>query len=394
MELELLIDLTRAENDEALAAALWRCNGIDWKKFIELSEHHRVECLVAFNLAAHKSASIPDTVRDHFINRLKHHTLHSLAATRATLQVADAFSDARIPYVLLKGLAVSMRFYGSPNERQSIDIDILVSESEVMRAQSIIESLGFEQYFPKFVVPPSCDDAFRALACDVSYRRSSDGMRLELHWRLDRNSSFLNWDFPAVWRLTTQMPMAGVNVSLLEPSAQLNYLICHGAKHAWFRLKWLADIYRMLEVLTYEQSAQVVRLSQCNGTMRMLATSLQLVRHIYGVSTPNFSEHLLNSYEDKQLLSYMIKSIVHPVDLNAIRMRDIGNLFQWYRYLLHLRPELSYKRSVLVTLLADVRDIETLRLSKRWLWLYVLAGPCLAAIRVCDREIKSRWLSI
>lgn len=363
-------------------------NDIDWRKFIELAKRHRVECLVALNLAAQRSANVPDTVRDHFAKRLRRHSVYSLDVARATIALTEAFSDAGIPSILLKGHAVSARFYHPLTARQCIDIDILIPEEDLTRARSVVAGLGFEQYFPDFAVRPGCEDTLRALASDIAYRRASDGVQLELHWRLDRNPYLLNRDFDAMRALTTHIPLAGAKVPVLETPAQLTYLICHGAKHAWFRLKWLADIYRMLDVLTDEQSDRIARMSQRDGTMRMVATSLQLIRTVYDIPTDKFATEQMIPHEDPQLLDHMLRSIEAPAKHDGIRFKDLGNLLKSTRYLINLRSDIRYKRSVVMLLLADVRDIRNIQLSRKWLWLYILLGPCLAAVRVCKNEIN------
>jgi hypothetical protein len=395
LELHLLIHLTRNQGDPELATALLTLSEVDWGKFAELAEHHRVECSVALNLAIHKSTKIPAGVRAHFAARLREQSLHSLVVNRATIELTNSLSEADIPSLLLKGLAVSARYYGATNARQSIDVDLLIAEEKVIRARLVLEKLGFEQYDPDFVVPSDCEDTLRVLAYHISYRRASDGAQLDLHWRLALFRKFLDWDFEKSNRSATQMSFAGNDLAVLETASQFNYLICHGAKHGWLRLKWLVDIHRMLNVMTDEQSAEAVRLSQRDGTMLMLATSLKLVRLIYNLPTTKFDEDQLRPHEDNDLLARMIGYISTPVDENRTGLNDtlqkkLADMYGWYRFHSKLRPDLAYKMTVAESYLANRRDIQTLRLSRKWLWLYVVAGPVLEMVRVGNRRIRSR----
>jgi hypothetical protein len=283
-ELRLLIDLTRGQEDDALPqalSALTAHNDLDWRKITALAEHHRVAGLVAGNLVAHPSAKVPDAIRNYFAERLKAHALRSLALTRATIEVTAALRSAEIPSVLLKGQAVAQRYYRAPNARQSIDIDVLVAERDFSRARSVVAALGFAQSFPSFAVPPHCEDTLRVLACDVGYRRPSDGARLELHWRLQPNPYLLDWKFDVLQSLASEMCLADTRVLVLKPAPQLVYLMCHGAKHAWFRLKWIADVNRIVNALTEEQAREAIQLARCAGVMRMVAASSRLLADIY-----------------------------------------------------------------------------------------------------------------
>lgn len=391
-ELQLLVDLTRDQNDSALAAALSNPelgNTIDWPKLTALAEHHGVEGLVAANLSAHKSASVPAPVRDHFTRRLRHHCLRSLVVNGATIELTNALSEAGISNILMKGHAISARYYDIPGARQCIDVDILVAKEELVRTRSIVEGLGFEQCSPDFAVPPPCEDVFQDLVGEIAYGRSRDGVSLDLHWHINSNPHLLNWQFDTVQRFTTSLPIGDTSVSVLETPAQMLYLCCHGAIHAWFRLKWLADIYRMLRALTDEQANQVVQMSQRDGTLRMIATSLRLLEITYNAPIGKFPKEYLRQHENKHLLSHMLKSIDSPALHNNIRLKNLGALLREYRYLLRLRSDIAHKSSVLWRALADVRDIQTIRLSRKWLWLYVVLGPWLKVIRIFDRELRA-----
>ena len=125
----------------------------------------------------------------------------------------------------------------------------------------------------------------------------------------------------------------------------------------------------------------------------MIVTSVQLIRTIYDIPANKFAREQIMPHEDPHLLYHMRKSIEASAKHDGIHLKDLGSLFQSTRYLFNLWPDIPYKISVVLSFLADARDIRSIRLSKKWLWLYALLGPWLAAIRVCKNEIKSRWPS-
>ena len=187
--------------------------------------------------------------------------MFALAITRASIEIIRALGQEGIQFVLLKGHSVSTRFYQSPHTRECIDVDILVDWENITQARAAVEQLGFQQYFPDVPIPLNRHDMLQTLAGDIAYIRPSDRVQLDLHWRLNRNPHLLNWDFETVMGFSKLMPLANEKVMVMEPVAQINYMVCHGAKHAWFRLKWLADITRMLEVLTFDQLVEMEKLS-------------------------------------------------------------------------------------------------------------------------------------
>ena len=388
-ELCLLIDLTRGADDPKLSSVLAALDPsrLDWQRFIALAARHRVESLAAINLAGHASSPVPSAVRDHFAGRLRSNTVHSLTLARATAESIEKLQATGVTAILLKGQAVAGRFYSSLNARESIDIDLLVG-TDAVGARAVIEGLGFRQAYPDFVVPSQCEGTFMALAGDVGYERGSDGVKLELvHGRLDR----VEWSFERALRATTTMQIGATSVRVFEPVPQFLYLVCHGAKHAWFRLKWLADVYRVAGALTDEEVEKVARLAQASGANRMFAAGLQMLDVVYGIRIGERAGIAPETNAGRRLYQFMLSSFERPAAEDGVRVADLGRLFDETRYVLNLRSDFRYRRTALIKILTSVRDIRTIRLSQRWLWLYVLLGPLLAASRVARREIRARF---
>jgi len=394
-ELKLLVHLTRRPDDVALVNALSRlpdASSFDWKSFIDLAEFHRVDSLVALNLGAHPNAPVPEFVRKRFARKLRRKSMHSLSLARASLEIASAFTKAGIKYILLKGHAVSNRYYENSVARQSIDIDILVSEQDIHQAQSLIEGLEYQRFVPTFVIPPKCEDIFRALAKDISFRRPKDGVQMELHWRLSRNPHLVNWEFDELMQQTTQTSLGSQEITVMTTPAQLIYLIFHGANHTWFRLKWLVDLHRIKENITDEQWGKVFELARRQGVMEMTATSMEILATIYESPTKEFQAKQMNEHVKWSQLSYVLKVIKKSTFDGEVRLSNLSAFFRTIAYQQGLRKEMRYKGFTLILYyLADVRDIETLRLPKNWLWLYVILGPFFRLKRLFTREIKSLW---
>jgi hypothetical protein len=299
----------------------------------------------------------------------------------------ERLEAAGVPAILLKGHAVSGRFYASLNGRESIDIDLLMG-GDGARAAAVLEDLGFRQDYPDFPVPRQCEGTFAALAGDVGYVRVADGVKLELvRGRLDR----IEWGFERALRATTTMQLGGTPVRVFEPAALLLYLVCHGAKHGWFRLKWLADVYRVAGALTEDEARGVAPLASESGAERMLAGGMQMLDAVYRTKLDSLSDVAPETRASRRRLDFMLGSFEAPAAEDGVRVADIGRLLAETRYLLSLRSDWRYRRMTLIRLLTSVRDIQAMRLSRRWLWLYVLLGPLLAASRVARREIRVRF---
>ncbi len=389
VELRVLARLTQ----ENCAHELRIPDNLDWPKFIQLAEFHRVECLVAVALKNCDPSQIPKKVLDHFNSKLSKLSFADMANVRAAIEISQAMSDAGVQNLLLKGQAVATRFYANPNTRQSIDCDFLIAADDIAAARKCVEQLGFQQFHPPEKEPASCTGALVSLANDITYVRPADGTQLDLHWKLGLLEQTPNWTFDQLIKQSSQIILGGACLSVLSPQHQFLYLCTHGSKHAWFRLKWLADIDRLLDKLSEDDLRQIQKQAQQDGTWVMVASSLKLVDYIYERSIPNFLKEDVSRDANTKLLNSMKRALSSSAAKNdAVRIGDLPRVISSFRYRLALRSDLSYKLGLILNRMTDVRDIHTLQLSQKWLWVYVLLGPSLAIIRVLKRELDANGI--
>jgi hypothetical protein len=80
----------------------------------------------------------------------------------------------------------------------------------------------------------------------LEFHRDQGDVHVELHWELlPRNCGYFDTSY--VWNHLTTTTLAGRPVRTLPPE-ELFVLLCvhHGSKHTWDRLKWIADVGRMI----------------------------------------------------------------------------------------------------------------------------------------------------
>ena len=83
---------------------------------------------------------------------------------------------------------------------------------------------------------------------EYHFERQSDGMVLELRWRLEltqpRFKRNLGMDW--VWPGKRSALLAGAEVPDMDPETALLVLCMHGSKHVWSRLIWISDVARLI----------------------------------------------------------------------------------------------------------------------------------------------------
>ncbi len=357
----------------------------DWETFQRLSDFHRVEALVNF-----ADTAIPADIAAHYAAQRRVIAIQSLKLAHAVMDISESFSAQNIPTLLLKGHAVAARYYDHPERRQSIDADFLVKSSDVEAACSILEQLGFVETGPGAGCPARCHDVLLSLTNDRTYLRHGDGVQLDLHWRLNKAETLLPWRVKDLLAEAKPLSVGKGSVMVMPLHKQFIYLCTHGAKHKWFRLKWLADIDRMLCVLTESDCRAIRAEAEELGVWSMMAASLLTYEAIYGKTCSRaFGLSRVSAGEKRLAQAMQERAAESRLPKMSFRLVDLPMVARIFWQSFTLKASLKYKAEVIFTWLTDPRDIAVLRLPKRWLAIYALLGPVLALRRICAREIQA-----
>ncbi len=377
--LEALLALTNPDHTMAPDSR----RKIDWPAIVDLARRHRVEGVVAQRVRDWGD-QVPDAIRSHFDACRRGHAIAALQACAGLKDIGDAFESRGVAYIVMKGLAISERFYGSRAERQSIDIDILVDESEIDPAVEALLKLGFE-YEEAPNIPAYCESLVRYVRKDVKLVRARDGLAVELHWRLGRNQYLLPWQFSDALRLSEHLTIAGAQHRVFKPSALLVYLACHGSMHKWFRLKWLTDIQRLVSAMPAKEFDEACEIARRAGCLRILATTIDLAERLYGCRPPSQAADLA-AHTAPKLTQEIYRALENPVvphDGAPLSLRDyVAQL----RYEFGLKADGAFRMAALRSRLISFDDVNYLRLSERWYYLYLVAGPFIGAFRAITRS--------
>ncbi|NEU34041.1 nucleotidyltransferase family protein, partial [bacterium LRH843] len=79
----------------------------------------------------------------------------------------------------------------------------------------------------------------------VTYFHPIKRIKLEIHWRLNPGPSS-EPQFKELWSRKRLSTVTSSPVYFLGQEDLTVFLISHGARHGWSRLRWLADIHQIL----------------------------------------------------------------------------------------------------------------------------------------------------
>ncbi len=121
---------------------------VDWDVALRQARRHRLAPLLSRHLetAAHRApaAVVAELTADR--RRTAASNLRLLAAGRT---IVDTLSGRDVPVVALKGLALLEVAYDDLSLRPMVDIDLLVPDASIQRAEDLVLELGYRSARPR-----------------------------------------------------------------------------------------------------------------------------------------------------------------------------------------------------------------------------------------------------
>lgn len=367
---------------------------IDWGRFLQLVQRHRVVPLVWKNLSelpAHLSRLVPPEIMNRLEQAYLANSYHILNRARELVQLDDLLKRESIHYLVLKGLPIGLRYYGDPSLRQVGDIDLLVRENDLAHVQRALKRIGFQEAPAEGLhTKVQCYLYRRYLTHHIIYRHPDTGTTLEVHWRLCTNPYLLPLD-PLESEHFEDLPLGDITLRAMPDEDLLIYLCVHGDNHAWTLLKWQFDLPQILAARPNLDWAKVLYRAKEQGNSRSLHVGLLLARRLYGVSLP---ERVVRELEDDRLACTRIGHICPLLnETEESKDQPIQKVMFNLSYTLRMRKGIQYKRFVLLSYCLRPRDWQLIKLPDSLFPLYLLLCPFLILARCLQRWQVRIWKS-
>lgn len=252
---------------------------------VNLARRHRVEPLLYAQLSCAESrvpvaeqamATLEQDYRANIL-RIAKYVSHFREITQA---LAAEGIEARP----LKGLPLAEQAYQRIADRHCGDLDLLIeSNRSRAKADAIVQSLGMVPMRPKMTA--SALSVFRAANKDDNYL-TSDDTRIELHYSAHGFGRhvfprFTSFDSPA-WETCSIDSMGTYRLHGIE---LVVYLLSHGTRSAWHRLKWLLDLRRLTRHYDAAQWTAVMNVAKKARCDRQTAIGLHVLAGFFGASS-------------------------------------------------------------------------------------------------------------
>lgn len=361
-ELRLLLEIIKTENERKV----WKITeelftNIDWELFVQIVRHHRVHPLIYSKMNKIDKKLIPAYVIDTLSQDYKRNTFQMLQLSGEMEQLSKLFTENQIRVLFLKGPVIAADLYGDISLRTSKDLDILIPIRDLQKAEKLLLNYGYEkEEFPW--------DEWKWMNHHVSFFHPQKRIQIEIHWRLHSPPSE-EPSFNNLWKRKRSSLLTTYPVFLLGKEDLFLFLVAHGARHGWFRLRWLIDIDQMVKKgLHTERIHFFLRDYQYH---HMVGQALILANHLLNTSIDEgFNKLTTEKYSQK----------LAQRTLPFIKEMSKFNFQKDYLFLLKSKKQ-KFLFIVRIIFLPSTPDTETLWLPKSLHVLYFPLRPFLWAWR-------------
>jgi hypothetical protein len=353
----------------------------DWDLFLELTRHHRVYPYIYNEVKKIDRNWIPSYVIRELRQEYQQNTFHMLRLSGEIEQVSKLLTDNEIHVLLLKGPALAADLYGDVSKRTCNDLDVLISINDLEKTHELLIELDYVK-----------DDYFSTVLNDwrwrhhhVTYFHPHKKIKLEIHWRLNPGPSH-EPTFHELWERKRLSTLTSSPVYMLGYEDLFIFLVSHGARHGWSRLRWLLDLDRIVSLHNgWEKLHTFLKRYQMD---HVGGQALILSSELLGTPIPKELRTLTVGKRPKLLAQdtlFYIKQMIHlhreplPDDVARYHKRHLFSLMSFQLKLLY----------VISFLYPYPMDVEILPLPRSLHFLYFPLRPFLWAWR---KTRKRAWL--
>ncbi|OCZ49452.1 nucleotidyltransferase family protein [Dehalobacter sp. TeCB1] len=262
-------------------------NSLDWDKVLRLSLVHRLFPLLYKALSQH-NLTIPlyimDTLKTHSLKN----GLHTISIAEEMVRITKYMISFGVKPIFLKGPPLSTRIGEDITLRPSGDIDILVDPEELIKTETLLKELDYRRTSPDFELTPKQRKFYFKKEHHFQYYNEKHAIVVELHWRI---RSYHIKGFPSASELNVQTNVLhGSHVFVMDDTHWFIFLMVHGYKHKWDRLRWLYDIKEF--IMQGVDWKRIIDAAENLELLPILHQTIILLDLLYGIEFP---DDLLNA---------------------------------------------------------------------------------------------------
>ena len=360
---------------------------VDVPAFVALVvTRHRIGSLVQSVLSGLPAQDLPPGLMAPLSEAATLNAVKVMQAMRAHALLARWFAEAGVDWLPFKGITLAVRYYVAPSARHANDLDIWVPAGQLDQARAVLHEHGFRELgahiHGDLAARGKKHAAYLAAHYHEEQQYNPEFGKLELHWRLADDPFQFQLPADQILANADRLQLGGASLPVMCDVDLLLYLCNHGARHGWSRLKWLADLPRVLASRTWDW-LQVMGRARQLGCHPSLLLGVALCRDLFAWQPPaEVGTAIARSWRLPLALRLMRSSWDAPVPGNEMPLAQAAP--QVLRESAFNALLTSSPRSVAYQswrYLLSPNDLRLLRLPDRWFGLYYPLRPALMIAR-------------
>lgn len=308
-------------------------SSLDLEYFVKLVIRHRLVEQVYTRLKTEKN--VPENTFLYLEALCQRQRMDLLVLSAETIRLSRELTKAGIRYAVVKGIPVGADAYGGATKRQCKDIDLWVDFKSWDKAVAIMEACGYLQTRPEYSLEGFKRNYYLNRNHDFEFFNPQKKVQVELMFRV----SYLGVDFPDL----SAIPLTFSNISnnlvaTLENNYHLLLLIVHGAIHAWHRLRWLLDIYLLIQQNKVDL-IELLKLADKFSCRHMVIQCLWLLNKVFDLKNSEVMQQLVDiNTKDLRMAELLFEFVVADYELTGGHGL-FNRMFYKYRwYLTQITP--------------------------------------------------------
>ena len=256
--------------------------GIDWQILLKLAAQHCVRPMLLQTLKSVCWDAVPQKIQLELTLFNKANVQKNLLFTGELLRLLGLFQQNAIPIAAFKGPVLAHSVYGDISLREFSDLDVIVQEADLSKAEDILTARGYQADFPD----RDYRSAFLSYQGQYAFRHSNTGISVDLHWRLSSKGVAFPLQSAEIWPRLEKVTIAGRTVPTLAHDDLALFLAAHGTKEGWRSLIWVCDFAELLRKYQDIDWVAVLDRAQRSHSSRPLLLAIVLASTLLDAPAP------------------------------------------------------------------------------------------------------------
>jgi len=347
-ELNLLLDCCKLKlgvNSESLSDLVIN-RQTDWKTFLELTGKHRIYPLVNKALLAHEGI-FPEEVKSEISRKSTRNLKLMMKLAGELLKLHTLFQEAGIDFISYKGPLMVHQIFGDFSDRQTRDIDILITENNLVKAIGLLAITGFKLIDEYFSDDTQNRNLYLLRENHLRFTFPEQQIILELHWTLSKY--FTRFETEKIFEQAVTAEFMGKSFKTLPLHLQFVFLCTHGIYHQFDSLFWLFDIAWIIKNKNPGFNAVLLE-AEALKSRQAVVSSVFLAHYFFGIPIPESCPKM--NRQERFLFDQCVKNITgSSSSVSHTKSKKIFSILnqrvQWLKYQMLMTSDFRSRKRIL-----------------------------------------------